>query len=770
MLSSALVDVEELRHEVQDPDFNADEYLESYIQRNMGVFPGSNTGQLMNLTDMKRPSSTPTTPLGDSPSKKVSQFDPVRLLQSLDDLFDALVQMNNHSALKYHQCEADVERKEMQATEQLQKRTERVEESLEKVDKLESELTDLARKVYYLCDNIKSVSEPRERLKDARKLLTYFMELNQDNLAEFTFPELSRERRTVEDFKQAEDTILRLYRIAKDMGTAEDKIYNKARDRIFDWYAQFQNELVMLFTTAHRQRPMDIYTMQQTANILQNFQAGYQQCIASFVQRSAEALNNASITDIFRNVVQICEDTSKIVHEIFPAPDTIMEKFISYIIEDKVRTVVKAKLDTKNLAEGQEGYLRDLYELHKKTKALEQSMARFRLFRMEKIMKTLFDAYLNTYMQTEVAFLKNRCTGMVQQYYDHLLTDWHLPKPGPIQILPDKKDFFNVGITIMSAKTIPAIICDHLKERPTDYLDTQTINESLALNILHELRQSATRAHALAPEEQLGHCLLQLGQAIITHIVLIHMDYGLEIGTNMLPPLDPKSEPNLMFLKLVHLCTVMHNLTVQQLNDSLRNLPRYPTQYQKLRELTREAKERLERKSSAGLEHCLNAAMNWIHVLLSQQRKTEYAETKQTFSATSTARKVAQYFLKIVRLVEESVDGLNRECVFMEMGFRFHREILDRLQELPYTTDGVMILICDVSEYRECVRSMKVDAVTKMFDQLLSLCNLLVAPPVNLPSLCDSVYSVLEQKEPIAAFLKLRSDARVIGDYVRSYL
>lgn len=81
-----------------------------------------------------------------------------------------------------------------------------------------------------------------------------------------------------------------------------------------------------------------------------------------------------------------------------------------------------------------------------------------------------------------------------------------------------------------------------------------------------------------------------------------------------------------------------------------------------------------------------------------------------------------------------------------------------------------MILICDVNEYRECVRVTKMDVIIKMFDQLLSLCNLLVAPPANLGSLCDSIYGVLEQKEPIAAFVRLRADYRTAGDFVRSYL
>lgn len=190
------------------------------------------------------------------------------------------------------------------------------------------------------------------------------------------------------------------------------------------------------------------------------FLGGYQQCVVNFIQRSADSLHHTPLNDIFRVFVNLCDETYKVIHEIFPAPDTIMEKFITFVVSEKVQTLVKAKLDVKN-PEGPEGYLRDLYELHKKTKTLEQSMTKFRLFRMEKIMKTLFESYLSAYIQSETQFLKSRCTGMVQQYYDAVMSEWGLVKPGPVQVMPDKKEFFNVSI--ISAKTIPSTISDYLK-------------------------------------------------------------------------------------------------------------------------------------------------------------------------------------------------------------------------------------------------------------------------------------------------------------------
>ena len=43
-----------------------------------------------------------------------------------------------------------------------------------------------------------------------------------------------------------------------------------------------------------------------------------------------------------------------------------------------------------------------------------------------------------------------------------------------------------------------------------------------------------------------------------------------------------------------------------------------------------------------------------------------------------------------------------------------------------------MLAICDVNEYRKCVKELGVADVEQLFDVLHSLCNLLVVVPENL--------------------------------------
>lgn len=49
---------------------------------------------------------------------------------------------------------------------------------------------------------------------------------------------------------------------------------------------------------------------------------------------------------------------------------------------------------------------------------------------------------------------------------------------------------------------------------------------------------------------------------------------------------------------------------------------------------------------------------------------------------------------------------------------------------------GAMLVICDVNEYRKCVKDFQIPLVTRLFNTLHALCNLLVVVPENLKQVC----------------------------------
>ena len=48
-----------------------------------------------------------------------------------------------------------------------------------------------------------------------------------------------------------------------------------------------------------------------------------------------------------------------------------------------------------------------------------------------------------------------------------------------------------------------------------------------------------------------------------------------------------------------------------------------------------------------------------------------------------------------------------------------------------------MLLICDINEYRKCVKELNILLVTQLFNTLHALCNLLLVVPENLRQVCN---------------------------------
>ena len=53
-----------------------------------------------------------------------------------------------------------------------------------------------------------------------------------------------------------------------------------------------------------------------------------------------------------------------------------------------------------------------------------------------------------------------------------------------------------------------------------------------------------------------------------------------------------------------------------------------------------------------------------------------------------------------------------------------------------FPSSGAMLVICDVNEYRKCVKEFGVPIVSQLFEKLHALCNLLAVVPENLKEVC----------------------------------
>lgn len=149
--------------------------------------------------------------------------------------------------------------------------------------------------------------------------------------------------------------------------------------------------------------------------------------------------------------------------------------------------------------------------------------------------------------------------------------------------------------------------------------------------------------------------------------------------------------------------------------------------------------EQIEMKLDMGLDRSLNAITGWVKIYLqNEQRKTDFKpETDVDTLHTPACLTVVQYVSGQIRLIQNSLDGNNLENILTELGIRFHRVIYEHLQQFQFNSAGAMCAICDMNEYRKCIKELQVNLVTSLFDTLHALCNLLLVKPKNLKQVCS---------------------------------
>lgn len=111
----------------------------------------------------------------------------------------------------------------------------------------------------------------------------------------------------------------------------------------------------------------------------------------------------------------------------------------------------------------------------------------------------------------------------------------------------------------------------------------------------------------------------------------------------------------------------------------------------------------------------------------------------------------------MIQQIKANLDGNNVNAVLQELGIRLHRTIYDHMLQFQYNTAGAMVAICDLNEYRSCAKPLG-PLVTKLFETLHALCNLLLVKPENLQQICSEDSLVDLDRSVVHNFIQLRSD------------
>uniref|UniRef100_A0A3Q3L8P1 Exocyst complex component 5 n=1 Tax=Mastacembelus armatus TaxID=205130 RepID=A0A3Q3L8P1_9TELE len=701
-------------------------------------------------------------------------FDPKRLLEEFKNHIEELKQLDEKIQRRVEKLEHQCHREAKEFAHKVQDLQRSNQVAFQHFQELDEHISYVATKVCHLGDQLEGVNTPRQRAVEAQRLMTYFNEFLDGDLRSDVF-------NNPDKIKEAADIIQKLHLIAQELPFDR---FADVKAKIASKYHDLERQLIQEFTAA--QRRGEIGRMREVAAVLLHFK-GYAHCVDVYIKQCQEGAYMRN--DVFEDTAVLCQRVNKQVGEVFSSPETVMAKLIQNIFENKLQAHVKGKLDETRHSDVEQ-YLKNLYDLYTKTTALATKLTEFNLGSdkhtfLSKLIKSIFSTYLESYIDMEREYLRNRGAMILQRYYD---SKNHQKRPigtGSIQELKER---------IRQRTNLPL--------GPSIDTHGETfLSPELVVNLLQETRHAFERCHKLSDPSDLPKNAFSIFLLLVEHLCVDHIDYALEIGLSAIPSADAKNA-NLYFLDVVQQANSIFHLFDKQFNDQLMPLISSSPKLAECLHKKKEVIEQMEVKLDTGIDRTLNCMVGQMkHILATEQKKTDFRPEDEnnvmiqytTVRDASTSvclfrlllplslvffcqlfcqhvslcipiwqacSKVCAYVSRQVEHVRKSMDGKNVDTVLTELGVRFHRLIHEHLQQYSYSSMGGMLAICDVAEYRRCAKDFRVPLVLQLFDTLHALCNLLVVAPDNLKQVCSGEQLTNLDRNLLHAFVQLRVDYR----------
>ncbi|KAG5326071.1 EXOC5 protein, partial [Acromyrmex heyeri] len=517
----------------------------------------------------------------------------------------------------------------------------------------------------------------------------------------------------------AADVIQKLHLIAQELPSEK---FEHAKKKIGVKYDEIERNLIEEFVRAHNRE--DAPRMRELASTLANFK-GYSQCIDAFIEQSQ--MGSFGGKDVFQDVIPMCTKYHKLMQQVFSNPEQVMAKFVLNIYHLRLQKYAVAKLADKN---DSEKYLKNLYDLYTRTVKLSNDLKVFNMGADEtylaKLTRNIFQKYLDTYISIETKAFREKSATLLIEYYESKNHQKKQLQMGGFQEL--RRDLQ----AVLGARTNINIA------QIEDYGGETFLSEELAIAILQRSKLAFQRCQLLSQSVDISTNALQILEILLQYLISEHVDYALELGLQSVPIPESRTQPEIHFFNVVHQCNAIVRLLEEQFNDSVLPLVISTLKHADCLLKKKAVLEQIDVKLDIGLDRSINAIVGWVKVYLqSEQKKTDFKpETNVDTVNTPACLVVVQYVSGMIRLIRNTLDGRHLDTALKELGIRFHKIIYDHLQQFQFNSAGAMCAICDMNEYRKCIKELEVEFVTNLFDTLHALCNLLLVKPENLKQVC----------------------------------
>lgn len=663
-----------------------------------------------------------------------SVFDPLLIHETFLQAIKDLQVLQERQQKKCEKLECALKEEESRHALETLDLQERNKNAMELFHQLDERINLVATKVLHLGDQLENVNTPRARAVEAQKLMKHFSEfLSPGPLTCQIFTDKS-------SLDEAADVILKLHLIAQELPSEK---FEHAKKKISTKYHEIERNLIEEFVRA--QNGEDANRMKKLASILLHFK-GYSQCMDAFIEQSQMSSFGK---DVFQEVIPMCTKNYKLMQQVFTNPEQVMAKFVLNIYHLRLQKYIVAKLADRS---DSEKYLTNLYELYLKTSKLSSDLKKYNMCTDEayliKLTRNIFHKHVDGYITVETKSLRDKAAALLSEYYESKNHQKKVLQTGGFQEL--RRDLQ----AVLGTRTNINIA------QIEDYGGETFLSEELAINLLQRSKLAFQRCSLLSQPNDLPANATQILDILLKSLVDEHVDYALELGLQCVPIPESRTQPEIHFFKIVRRCNAIIRLLEEQFSDSL--VPLVISTPKNVECMTKKKKilEQIEMKLNLGLDRSINAIVGWVKVYLqTEQRKTDFKpESDVDTLNTPACLTVVQYVTGMIRHIDDSLDGKSLENVLTELGIRFHRVIYEHLQQFQFNSAGAMCAICDMNEYRKCVKELKISTVVTLFDTLHALCNLLLVKPENLMQVCSGDQLAVLDRSILVSFIQLRSD------------
>ncbi|XP_048583321.1 exocyst complex component 5 [Nematostella vectensis] len=608
---------------------------------------------------------------------------------------------------------------------------------------LDDRINYVATKVVHLGDQLEGINAPRSRALEAQELMKYFKEFSsQDELTSKVFSD-------PDQIHEAANIIQKLSLIAQELPSER---FEDVKERIQDRYNQVEGDLISQFKHAHHCGDTD--KMKACAETLVPFK-GYSQCVDIFIEQCQKGQFLSA--DVFKDVGLVCENVHSLVKDVFGSnAEIVMGKFVQNLHDGVLQKHVQSKL--LNFGFDKEQSLKNLFTLYGKAKETSKQLSEYKMGSdsnfLERLRKNLFNEYLSKYISHELEYLHEKSTLILERYYNKI---GHQKRERP---------FAGTGLLTQELqKRIPGRLA-----APTEISKETYLSQDVAVNLLQENKVALKRCEMLSSASEMASNAFAIYQKLLDHLCAEHIDYALDMAIHNLPPADPRSPVETVFFDVVDQANAIFHLLEKHFTDAIIRLVGSTPVYAECVRKKKEGMEMMETKLDSGLDRVLTSLVGWIrYILNTEQKKTDFKPEYtpddnwtglDLFSCTSACSKSCQFIRAQLERIRDALDGKNLESVLTEFGTRIHRLLFEHLQQYTYSYDGGMRAICDINEYRKCMKEFKIPLLISLFETLHQLVNLLVVVPENLRQVCSGDQLAVLDKSVLQQFIQLRADYR----------